>query len=415
MEKEQKNGIEKIDVTKISLRTLLRSCELCHFRNRLQSKIQKYFSNKGNSRLSITLRFIFFSLKLLFYLRISYKSKYTDNVCHVLIRPGGGVGDHLFFLKYCYCLKKKFQETIKIDVILHKLDSYLKYLYEHISFIDFIFENNAPNHDVYMQLTRFPEIQNIDVERIGLVCSKKLIDFWFHIAQFQQEYNNLYLSDFLGKCFSTIYSRTRENQADVYNMLDMSSTADFRFTIDEKVVRDTLSKFKLVANGYVLLQTGSGHFFQNIKNDVRQWPIEYYERLVTLLKRKYSDIKFVQCGESYQNHIKNVDIDLVGKTTLDESFSIIKCAKLLISAEGGYPIIRHFVSRKKSCVLFGPTSQDFFGFNENINISANVCSGCEWITKTWHKNCIISGNQPYCMKNLLPEKVANCIESEHAL
>ena len=219
----------------------------------------------------------------------------------------------------------------------------------------------------------------------------------------------------MGRCYSQIFNRTRENQADIENLLKMSSMTDFTLNIDEGVTQKTLSKFGLYEDSYVILQTGPGHHFQEAKEDTRQWPIEYYQKTVSLLKEKHPEIKFIQCGEPYHNHINNVDMDLVGKTSVEESFALIKSAKLLISAEGGYPIIRHFLSRKTSCVLFGPTSKDFFGFSENLNISSDACVGCEWINKIWYKRCLLSGDKAFCMGSLVPERLITCIEQEHLL
>ena len=398
------------------LESLSKACSLGDYQNKISCKINKYFSQKSQSRLIITLRLLFFNFKSLFKFTLPYKSEYSDDTCHILLAPGGGIGDHIYFLKYCYCLKIQFQDTIKINVLLKKSDKFIKnYLYMHAEYIDSVFVNKSPKHDVVINLTRFPEIKNVDLRRVKLVCNSALIEYLYCISQFKLKNTEFYKSDYLGRCYSQIYKRTRENQADIQDFLKMSTTTDFSVHIDEGVVQRTLSKYGLSNDSYVMLQTGSGHHFQEAKRDTRQWPIEYYQKFIFLLRKNYPGLKFIQCGEPYHNHINNVDIDLVGKTSVEEAFALIKSAKLLISAEGGYPIIRHFTSRKISCVLFGPTNKDFFGFDENINISANVCPGCEWIYKAWYQECMISEGQTLCMKSLLPEVVAHSIEQEHVL
>lgn len=398
------------------LEPLVKACRLGDYQNKIYGKINKYFSHKSYSRLIITLRLLFFNLKSLFRFNWPYRSEYSDDICHLLFSPGGGIGDHIYFLKYISCLRKQFHDNIKIDVRLRKNDKYLKDpLYKFADCIDSVFENKCPKHDVVINLTRFPEIKNVDVRRVKDVCSTALIEYLSCISQFKLKNDEFYRSDYLGRCYSQIFNRTRENQADIENLLKMSSMTDFTLNIDEGVTQKTLSKFGLYEDSYVILQTGPGHHFQEAKEDTRQWPIEYYQKTVSLLKEKHPEIKFIQCGEPYHNHINNVDMDLVGKTSVEEAFALIKSAKLLISAEGGYPIIRHFLSRKTSCVLFGPTSKDFFGFSENLNISSDACVGCEWINKIWYKRCLLSGDKAFCMGSLVPERLITCIEQEHLL
>lgn len=405
-------------VTKIDdkLKLIAKACCLGDYGNKIHDKIDKYFTHESYSRFVITLRLLFFNLKSLFKFTQSYKSEYYDSVCHVLLYPKGGIGDHIYFLKYCYCLRKQFGDTIIIDVLLEEKDRYLKdSLYKYAHYVDSVFENKCPKHDVVIELMRFPEIKNVDLRRIKLLSNSTLIEYLFCVSQFKLANDNFYRSDYLGRWYSQIHRRTRENQSDIEDFLEMSSMADFSLHIDENITRNVLSKFGFSQDSYVILQTGSGRVFQKVKEDTRQWPVEYYQKVVDLLREKHSEIKFIQCGKLCHNRINNVDINLVGKTTLEEVFVLIKSAKLLISAEGGYPAIRHFTSRKVSCVLFGPTDKDFFGFSENLNISSDVCVGCEWINRIWYKKCLLSGDKAFCMKSLVPEMLVTRIEQEGLL
>lgn len=122
------------------LENLSKACSLGYYQNTIFCKINKYFSQKGQSRLIITLRLLFFNFKSLFKFTLPYKSEYSDNTCHILLAPCGGIGDHIYFLKYCYCLKMQFQDTIKINVLLKKSDQFIKnYLYMHAEYIDSVF------------------------------------------------------------------------------------------------------------------------------------------------------------------------------------------------------------------------------------------------------------------------------------
>ena len=107
-----------------------------------------------------------------------------------------------------------------------------------------------------------------------------------------------------------------------------------------------------------------------------------------------------------QNKCQNIDIDLRGQTTIEELFVLLKYAKLHISQEGGMPIIRHFVKGGMSIVLFGPTDERFFGFEENVNLHARTCPfACEWLTNDWMRRCLKSNGLSECMKNITVDSV----------
>lgn len=72
--------------------------------------------------------------------------------------------------------------------------------------------------------------------------------------------------------------------------------------------------------------------------------------------------------------------------------------------------LRHFLSGSPSCVLFGPTSPNVFGYSENINLKSNYCKfWCEWLSPNWQNECFAGFKNPLCMNGLNPEFVFNSI------
>ena len=64
-----------------------------------------------------------------------------------------------------------------------------------------------------------------------------------------------------------------------------------------------------------------------------------------------------------------------------------------------------------SVVLFGPTDEKFFGYEENINITARTCPHpCEWLTKDWMKKCLRTNYQQPCMQDIKPKDVLSQIK-----
>lgn len=386
---------------------LAKFCSTVPFTEKLQDKLDKYSDKYGNSKNKIIRHLMLFCIKALFKSGYSGRSIFKDNICHLLLVPGGGIGDHFHFLKYCYCLKQKFKNTISIDILLRKDDVFLKdTLYSAIDFIDDVFTYTAPHHDVEISVVRFQKTEFIDIDRIFSLNNSELIIYLDKITDFELKHRELFKSDYLGRCYTLIFGKKRENQPDVQGLLNMESVTDFSVKVKCADRSKVLDKFGLQKNNFIVLQTGSGLHFQKVKDETRQWPVEYYAQLVKLLKEKFPGKRIVQCGVKEQNRIENTDLCLLGKTSFDELLVLLSEAYLLISQEGGYPITRHYISRKPSCVLFGPTDERFFGFEENVNLHARTCPVCcEWLTNDWMKHCVKTGGEAECMRNITVDSV----------
>ena len=121
-------------------------------------------------------------------------------------------------------------------------------------------------------------------------------------------------------------------------------------------------------------------------------------------------MKIVQLGFSEDRCPKfnNIDIDLIGKTSLEEVKIILNNSIIHIDGEGGMVHLRHALHGGKSIVLFGATSPEFYGYSENINLRGDGCSHwCEWITENWQAKCARGYDRPPCSYSLTPETVYN--------
>jgi hypothetical protein len=65
----------------------------------------------------------------------------------------------------------------------------------------------------------------------------------------------------------------------------------------------------------------------------------------------------------------------------------------------------------KSCVIFGPTSIDYFAYPDNINIRPTLCGGCWWINSTWMDACPRGFEMAPCMSTQKPEDIVAAIEA----
>ena len=156
------------------------------------------------------------------------------------------------------------------------------------------------------------------------------------------------------------------------------------------------------------------------KNDypAKQWPLEYWQKLVELLKDK---VQFVQIGEKGANHnhqLLNGTLDMIGKTDLRQLI------RLSYHAEGGIShvsLLHHLMAAwQKPCVTLagGREARRWEMYPSNRYMDTNgllpCCSydGCWMSGKVHHdegvnKKCknLVGGLQR-CMKLITPEQVA---------
>ena len=380
--------------------------EFAQYINKLQVKIIKY-SQKAKTSNRLALRIILWNFKYILKnlpkQKVFCAGSYTDEKVHIGVEALGGMGDLIIAAKYISALEKYFGTDVIVDVLCN--DKGLCYKNALFPKNKVYAKENAPSYDLYISLIRFPVIESCIPKRLN----KKVSAYVDAVNQFHQR--NLFVNKnaFLGLSLSMIQGRTRENQSDINNILGMDKI-DFKL---ESIlnISDVLRKFGIKTPNYSTVQTGSGLCWENIKNETRQWSEKYYGRLVRLLKEKYPEVQIIQIGSKRQPPISGVDLDLRGKTDVEEVFSLLKHARLHISQEGGLVHARHFLGGGTSVVLFGPTDERFYGYPENINLSRRSCPfACEWIEDDWMRKCIKTGGCADCMQSLTPEMVMKFVK-----
>ena len=380
---------------------------LCQYAEQVYEKMRSYLSRYGVKKTALKLAFWNFCF---LFKRQKQRSSFADENIHVLFRLGGGIGDFIINAHYIKAFARHFGSKIRIDILTSVADYEAnKIIFEQLYGINKVITKTHLIYDLSIDLVRFPKINYFISNRLDV----KLQQWAYRMHEFYFENSELFKNDFLGRCYSLLKGKTRYNQADIDNSINMG-TVNFVLDVRENMTL-IQNKFNL-GNRYITLQSGAGRHFEELKQEPRQWPKSYYEKLIVLLKKHYGQYKIIQIGSAKQPALRGVDINLCGKTSFLELMAILKYAKLHISQEGGLPILRHFVQGGASVVLFGPTDEKFFGFEENINLSVRGCVPCcEWLTEHWMKACIKTGNIAPCMNDLKPEKVMHAIQSQSLL
>ena len=368
--------------------------------DRLDDKIASYKVRYGWNYKRIALKLAYWNLCFLFKKK-HINSSFNDSQQHILFEVCGGVGDLVISGSYISAFAQKFGKNTVIDILLEKaFFESGKVIYSQIEGVNNIITETSKRYDLTINLVRYPVIKQFFPKRL----QKDLVQYVEHINSFHAQNPLVAKNDFFGRCYAQEQGRYREDEADIDNLLDMHKKEwQLSSPKDEKI---NLQKFGLRAKKYITMHTGYGKHFIGVEKETRQWPEENYSKLTQMLKKAHSEYQIVQIGETRQSKIDGTDIDLRGKTTFEEMLSILKNAKLHISQEGGMAIIRHFLKGGPSVTLFGPTDESFYGFKENINITARCCPHpCEWLCKSWMKKCMSTGNVAKCIQLLTPDIV----------
>ena len=127
----------------------------------------------------------------------------------------------------------------------------------------------------------------------------------------------------------------------------------------------------------------------------------------------YPEYEIIQLGDEWSDKLQGVDI-LYQSLDLETVKYILAKSTIHIDCEGG---LVHLASAlgTKCVVLFGPTPIDYYGYKNNINISAGVCSGCMGVTPNWYydcfKNTVKEDKTVLCMEAIKPNRVFRCIDN----
>ncbi len=340
----------------------------------------------------------------------------NTNVIHhrIAILIKGGIGDQIIGCNYAHILSKRYPE-IKMDLYIKKV--------LHDTFIDPLTWNGRVYeekekllehaYDVVIQLDRYPHILFKESEALP-----KLQGFIYYInmlQKFKHCFNNFFAYetrfDGMTAAYSSILGKKRIQQADINSFLSIEE--NFSYNPPVKYT-DICERYNISHYNFITVHRGCDT--THTSNSMKLWPMKHYNALIENIKKRFPHIIIVQMGVNSQRcpAMEGIDVNLVGKTSFADVCSLLKYSFLHIDSEGGFVHIRHALNGGRSVVLFGPTSKDFFGYSENINLRSDACPyPCEHIIPEWDQICIKNNSScPECMYALHPEYVLPFVLSE---
>lgn len=164
-------------------------------------------------------------------------------------------------------------------------------------------------------------------------------------------------------------------------------------------------KLQAAYPSYITFNTGFDESFPlSSRTTTKSYPVEHWTRLIAAIHQEYPDLGIVQVGGKNSLPIAGADINLAGRTTLEECAGILKHAVLHLDTEGGLVHVCASLG-VQSAVLFGPTNLEYFAYPQNINIRNSRCPDCWWSTQTWMEHCPRLNPRAECMYENTPELV----------
>lgn len=338
------------------------------------------------------------------------------NSLKIAVRLDGGIGDILVYSLWVKELRKKLDLNCFIDVFPSKNDAINFACFKENTFVRRVynaryFDGALGKYDLAFIFRRFPLVVKSELNRKYVSAHNRtfLSKLVKEYELFYQQNKKFYLNNARLDCAIDQYTlckgEHRVQQPDIANLLGITTKTKPCLFIDFKNGEALLKDNNLRTYQYITVTRSVG-LGTNSEHNVRFWPLSYYAKLISLLKKDFPALKIVQLGPDSCEKIPNVDVSLLGKTTLEELKVVLKYSVLHIDGECGMVHMKHFLSGT-SAVIFGQTSVDYIGYPDNLNFKAKTCcpSGCEWIVDDWQTHCIREQYPPKCIMALKPEEM----------
>ncbi len=341
-----------------------------------------------------------------------------NNELNIAFKLGGGLGDYLIAANFIVLFREYIgYDKIRIDVF--GKEDWVSAIFKDSRSINnyytggLLLDGNK-DYDFIISLTREPIILSAKKNKIYEYSSAA-----FELMQIYEKegcrkkeaYSNRPSLDGQLLALSIIEKYKRCSQPDIMHKLGMNE--QFSYTLPINLSEEQyLNEIGLGTKNFITIHRGVHE--HDSKESVKQWPTAYYNILVEKIKKSFPEITIVQLGFSKERCplFDNIDVDLIGKTSMEQVKVILKNSALHIDGEGGLVHLRHALQGGKSIVLFGATSPEFYGYSENINLRGTGCSHwCEWLTTTWQAKCSRGFYRPPCMYSLTPDIVFNEVKT----
>jgi hypothetical protein len=331
------------------------------------------------------------------------------DVLRVGIRVSGGLGDFLVIARFLRDLAQ-FTGGFTFDIYSTEPNR-ARWVFGAVDGFnachdELLFEFVLGEYDIAFRISQFIVVQETVARWQRLRPHGRLVQAAANVIRYRPKIEAFIerhplLDGFLAQ--KAIYSnRTRANF--LHHMAGIPYGGD---ELNIPVSTDAPERYGLRRQQYITVHNGyDPGFVVHDQRATKCYP--HFGAVVSLVKQRWPGLQFVQVGTSTSEHIREVDLSLVGRTSLFEAAGVIEGARLHIDNEGGLVHLARCLG-VDSCVVFGPTPSAYFGYSANVNIDPSFCGGCWWINETWMNKCPRGFATARCMTEQDPRVVAAAI------
>lgn len=344
-------------------------------------------------------------------MEISQTLAYQRSNISLALLLSGGIGDMVMNKRFVEEIIR-FVPNILIDIYYANSGDFLKYLYSDCDNVNIVIPNLGTRYaikcseytiGIEVAALRYVHVDIFKKERFEILNKEFVVKVCKLMEESKKEDFNLNTLNYV------ILGRRLYNGYNAYTRFNYNGAFDIKDkNVHIPLTQESEKYFRNLELGkYITINCGNG-----VNGDgssvSKAWPHEYYEEFAILFKKKYTTINLVQIGDDNITKINGADRYLLG-----EDFGVVshvlKNSIFHFDIEGGLVHIA-FQLGTKCVVLFGPTSKEYFGYDNNINICAGTCHNCYGLYKNQYK-CARNMSEPECMYSITPELVMKHVDS----
>lgn len=154
--------------------------------------------------------------------------------------------------------------------------------------------------------------------------------------------------------------------------------------------RELLTALGLADKKYITIHDGiNTNTDTSHGHPTRCWPQTRWREFAALFKQAHPDILLVQLGGSKSQAFDFADVCLVGKTAVKDLPYVLDGALAHVDGESGMVHLAN-LTHTRCVVLFGPSSAEYLGYAQNVNITSPKCQNCMNILEDWMTRCALN-------------------------
>ena len=291
----------------------------------------------------------------------SNKVTYQNEKLQITIIEGGGFGDALMDMVFINRLKELLEDKCEILFCCRTSEYFKKFsaideVIQHPDSEQEMKEIRERSEDLTFIMHSMALVHKFNKEKVRAV-SEVVYRYCEDCIHMQKVLFDNAINNFRITKYGVVLGKNRIEHPDLHGILGVSRYSKLDIPAEKS---DTYSRTiaNLLNKKYITINRDTG---SDSGVHPKLWPMAYYQELLKMIKAAYPEIAIVFVGKAQKELVPFLDLNLAGKTSLQEVEVLLRNALLHIGGEGGMVHLMHFLGGR-SMVFFGPTDYRVFGY-----------------------------------------------------